>query len=163
MIVVSDSSPLIALCDLGKLNLLQTLYGRVILPEAVWDETVQAGREQSGRSVLIQASWIEHVKVQNRMLVRSLSQKLDIGESEAIALALDLDADLLLMDERHGRNVAVRFGIDVIGVIGILLTAKSKGYLKAIKPELDRLRNECDFWLSESLYLQALRLADEDS
>ena len=163
MIVVSDSSPSIALCDLGKLDLLQKLYGRVILPDAVWSETAIAGEEQPGRKALFRASWIEHVKVQNQMLVKSLSQKLDIGESEAIALALELDADLLLMDERLGRKVATRLGIAVTGVVGLLLMAKSQGYLPAVKPELDRLRSELDFWVSESLYRQALLLAGEAS
>jgi len=65
------------------------------------------------------------------------------------------------MDERLGRNVAMRFGIDVTGVIGILLMAKAHGCLSAIKPELDRLRNEFDFRMSESLYQQALSLAEE--
>jgi predicted nucleic acid-binding protein len=161
MIVVSDSSPLIALCDLGKLDLLRLLYDQVVLPDAVWKETAIAGQDQSGRKALLEASWIEHVKVHNQLLVKSLAQKLDVGESEAIALALELNADLLLMDERLGRNVAMRFGIDVTGVIGILLMAKAHGYLSAIKPELDRLRNEFDFRMSESLYQQALSLAEE--
>ena len=163
MIVVSDSSPLIALSDLGRLDLLGEIYGDIIIPEAVWAETVIAGREQTGRSSLLQASWISHVKVQNSGLVRSLSQKLDLGESEAIVLAIELDADFLLIDERLGRKMAARFAIKTTGVVGILLAAKSKGLLDAIKPDLDRLRSELNFWLSDSLYLRALRLADEGS
>jgi len=161
MIVVSDSSPLIALCDLGKLDLLRLLYGRVVLPNAVWKETSIAGQDKPERKELLSASWIERVQVRNQVLVKSLAQKLDAGESEAIVLALELNADLLLMDERLGRNVARRFGIDVTGVVGILLMAKSQGHLSAIKPDLDRLRDELDFWMSESLYQQALQLADE--
>jgi predicted nucleic acid-binding protein len=161
MIVVSDSSPLIALCDLGKLDLLRLLYGQVVLPDAVWRETAIMGQDKPERKELLEASWIECVKVRNQVLAKSLAQKLDVGESEAIVLALELNADLLLMDERLGRNVASRFGIDVTGVVGILLVSKSQGYLPAIKPELDRLRNELDFWLSESLYRRALSLAEE--
>jgi len=161
MIVVSDSSPLIALCDLGKLDLLRALYQRVVLPEAVWEEAVIAGSGRTGREALFAASWMEHVKVHNQMLVRALSQKLDTGESQAIALALELDADLLLMDERLGREVAQRFGIAVTGVVGVLIMAKAQGYLLAIKPELDRLRSEFDFRMSKALYQKALLIAGE--
>ncbi len=163
MIIVSDSSPLIALSDLDKLDLLQKLYGHIVIPEAVWAETVIAGREKPGRAALFQASWISHVAVKDQSLVNYFLQELDLGESEAIALAVELDADFLLIDERLGREVAVRFGITPTGIIGILLAAKAEGLVDAIKPDLDRLRSELNFWLSDSLYLHALRLAGEDS
>ena len=163
MIIVSDSSPLIALSDLDKLDLLQKLYGHIVIPEAVWAETVIAGREKPGRIALLQASWISHVAVKDQSLVNYFLQELDLGESEAIALAVELDAEFLLIDERLGREVAVRFGITPTGIIGILLAAKAEGLVDAIKPDLDRLRSELNFWLSDSLYLHALRLAGEDS
>ncbi len=162
MIVVADSSPLIALSDLGKLDLLEKLYGHIVVPEAVWAETAVVGKEKPCRATLFQAPWISRVAVKDQSLVNYLLQELDLGESEAIALAIELDADFLLIDERLGRKIAMRFGITPTGIIGILLAAKAKGLVDAIRPDLDRLRSDLNFWLSDALYLHALRLAGEE-
>jgi hypothetical protein len=86
---------------------------------------------------------------------------LDRGEAETIALALELGADLVLLDERDGRYTAQRFGLRVVGVLGVLLEAKSKGLIKNIKPYLDMLRQQAGFYIRETLYQQMLILAGE--
>ena len=87
---------------IGQLALLQQLFGRLLLPEAVWQEVVEDGRGQPGADEIRRAAWVERATVSNGQLVHSLRQELDPGEAEAVALAVELNADWLLMDERLG-------------------------------------------------------------
>lgn len=145
MIVVSNTSPLINLAWIGRLNLLNDLFQRILIPQAVWDETVGVGRGRPGAPETAAAVWIERRQVENTNLVLALRQDLDVGEAEAIALAVEQSADLLIMDERLGREVAERFGIRPIGTIGVLVAAKRSGLITHIKPHLDTLRGEAGF------------------
>lgn len=111
MKVVSNTSPLINLARIGHLNLLPRIFGRLLIPEAVWQEAVIDGEGQPGAKEIRQADWIERATVSNRQLVRSLRQELDPGEAEAIALAVEINADWLLMDERLARQTARHFGL----------------------------------------------------
>ncbi len=88
-----------------------------------------------------------------------LRRDLDRGEAETIALALELKADLVLLDEREGRHAAQRPGLHVVGVVGILLEAKARGHIATIRQHLDALRRMAGFYLSEPLYQHALILA----
>jgi predicted nucleic acid-binding protein len=155
MIVVSDASPLIALSDIGQLDLMHRLYGEIIAPEAVWQELV-IGRERTGRSKLTDAGWILRRSASNRELVFALLQDLDDGEAEAIALAVETKADLLLIDERLGRRTARHFGLNVVGVVGVLVDAKAHGMITAIKPYFEQLRAQAGFYLSDALYHRVL-------
>jgi len=94
-------------------------------------------------------------------VVARLSHNLGAGEAEAIALALELRADTLLMDERRGRIAAAAAGLKVIGLLGVLLEAKHQGAIPATKPVLDELISKGGMWLSTELYQQALRQAGE--
>ena len=152
MIVISDTSPLINLAWIGKFSLLEQLYGSMLIPTAVWQEAVEMGGGQPGSAEIKAADWIQIVEVQNTPLVIALQQDLDAGEAEAIALALEQNADLLLIDERLGRTTASRFGLSYIGLIGVLITAKKQGLLTAIKPDLDMLRRVAGFYISDQLY-----------
>lgn len=125
MIVVSNTSPIINLASVGLLGLLQSLYGRIAIPKAVYHEVVFKGVGQAGAAELPTLQWIEPHQVVDLMLVASLRMELDEGESEAIALAIQLKADLLLLDESRGRAVASRFGLKFTGLLGVLLTAKN--------------------------------------
>jgi uncharacterized protein len=99
----------------------------------------------------------------NYHLVHSLRQELDPGEAEAIALAIEVNANWLLMDERLGRQTAQHFGLEHIGVIGILRIAKQRGYITALRPLLVALRDVAGFHISSSLWQQALHDAGEAS
>jgi len=156
VIVVSNSSPLAALAAVNQTRLLQKLYERVLVPEAVWQEVIEQGVNKPGIAELSRANWLERRPVTDKTLVMALQDSLDLGESEAIALALDVGADLLLMDERLGRRAAQRLGLRVTGVLGVLIEAKHKSLLPAVKPVLDQLRDEVGFRLSEVLYQQVL-------
>jgi predicted nucleic acid-binding protein len=152
MIVVSNASPLIGLASIGQLNLLKQLYGEIHIPEAVWREVVIDGAGQPGANEVNKADWIKRRGVSNRQLVLALEQDLDDGEAEAIALAVELKAGLLIIDERLGRNTAEHFGLDFTGVIGVLIEAKHKGLVNEVKRYLDELRIVAGFRISDRLY-----------
>jgi predicted nucleic acid-binding protein len=109
----------------------------------------------------MQADWVQQHRPKNQPLVIALQRDLDQGEAEGIALALELEADFLLMDEQEGRRAAERFGLKTVGVVGILLEAKARGYLDTIRPSLDALRQTAGFYLGEALYQEVLELAGE--
>lgn len=111
MIVVSNTSPLTNLAAIGQFDLLRQLYGDLYIPEAVWDELNANGAIWPGRNEVDAASWIKRREVQNRTAVNALLDDLDIGEAETIVLALELHADLLLLDESDDRHHAQRLGL----------------------------------------------------
>jgi hypothetical protein len=157
MIVVSDASALINLARIGELGLLPQLYGEIVIPQAVWQEVVVEGAGQPGADAVGKASWISAKEVTNEHLVRALRQDLDAGEAEAIALALELEAHLLIMDERLGRQTAGHLGVRYLGLIGVLIAAKRASLIVAVRPRLDALRDKAGFRVSDALYRRILR------
>lgn len=152
MIVVSNTSPIMNLATVGQLNLLNWIYGKIIIPESVLHELSIIDLEQPIQSL----SWIEKQSVIDKSLIDALSLDLDLGEAEAIALAREMEADLLLIDERRGRKVASRLGLKFIGLLGVLLEAKHKGFVMRVKPILDELIAKAGFWVSGQLYNRVL-------
>jgi len=163
VIVVSNTSPLTNLAAIGQLDLLHLIYTQVHIAQGVWEELNAGGTRWPGCVEVSQATWVEKCVVQNQDLVAALRRDLDRGEAETIALALQLDADLALLDEQEGRHAARRLGVRVVGVVGILLEAKAKGALQSVRPHLDALRQEAGFYLNASLYQRVLALANETS
>lgn len=161
MIVVSDTSVLVNLAWLDRLDILPTLYGEIVIPTAVWEEIVVMGTGKVGAQEIAQAYWIKQESPKNVILVESLRQTLDNEEAQGIALALELNADLLLIDERLGRMTAKYFNLEIIGLLGILIQAKQDGLIDQIKPLIDQLRFEIGFHISTQLYQEVLRLAQE--
>lgn len=161
MIVVSNTSPIINLAAIGRLELLQHIYGTIVIPQEVYHEVAVKGHEQAGASEIQTYSWFEPYHVQDIALVNRLEQHLDAGEAEAIALAVELQADLLLLDERRGRRIAKQLGVTVIGLLGVLLVAKREGILPAIKPLLHSLSTVAGFWIDHELYTLVLTSAGE--
>lgn len=159
MIVVSDTSPLMNLAVVGRLDLLQRLFHEVLIPEAVYDELVVDGK--AGETEIRSAPWITAAAVSNKTLVIHLQQTLDKGESEAIALAVETKASLLLIDESKGRTEALRLGVDVTGILGILLRAKERQFVPSVKTVLDEMMTRAGFWVDEELYSTILARANE--
>jgi predicted nucleic acid-binding protein len=149
------------LLALGQLSLLEQLYGRVLIPELVLQELSVIASAQSEFQAIQTSSWIETRPVVDAHLTQSLLLELDAGEAEAIVLALETKADLLLIDERRGRRVASRMGLKVIGLLGIVVEAKQKGLITAVKPLLDELMLKAGFWVSRELYSYVLMSAGE--
>ncbi len=160
-IVVSNSSPLINLAIIGQLNLLEKFFQIVWIPDAVWRECVVDGAGRPGVSAIEEANFLKPSESKNTDLIRLLQRELDSGESEALALAIEIQADLVLLDERDARNIAAIYGLKTTGVLGILLRAKREGHLESIRKYLDRLQQEAGFWLTKTLRHQILELADE--
>ncbi len=161
MIVVSNTSPIINLAAIGQLELLHSLYDTITIPQAVYYEVAVRGNGQAGASEIQASHWIERSQVRDVALVEHLKQQLDAGEAEAIALAIELRADLLLLDERRGRMIAKELGLAMTGLMGILLVAKQRGYLVAIKPVLHELMTVAGFWIDQELYTRVLESAKE--
>ncbi len=138
-IVVSNTTPLIALAWIEQLELLPMLFGVIYIPQAVHRE-LHRNPEKIGSAELIAASWLRVKAVQNTLAVEMLVDELDAGESEAIVLAHELMAGLLLMDERRGRRRAATAGLAIVGTLGILIEARKRGLIGPLRPLLDRLR-----------------------
>ena len=155
MIVVSDTSPITNLAAISQLNLLQQLYSHLIIPTAVYNEMVKVDQLVPGAVEVQTLVWIQTQVVadsQQIVAIQLNEENIDRGEAEAIVLALELKADLLLMDERHGRAVATSYGLNVTGLLGVLLQAKRNSLIPAVKPVMDQSIEQVDFRVS-SLYV----------
>ncbi len=161
MIVVSNTTPLIGLASIGRLELLPKLFGVIYIPQAVFDETVTFGREEGGAKHLVAiAEWIKVVSVQDRLAVDVLLDEMDLGEVETIILAGEMKADWVLMDEKKGRRKLVQLNIPKIGTIGILLKAKELGLISVMKPEIEKLQ-KVGFSIAPVIVNEVLRQAGE--
>jgi predicted nucleic acid-binding protein len=154
---VSNSSTLINLGRIGMLWVLRDLFGEILVPDAVYHEVVEEGAGLPGAAEVGQESWIKRQSVANRPLVTVVRRDLGPGEAEAIALAVEAGARVLLMDERTGREAAPHLGVSCAGLVGVLAEAKRRGLVVAVKPHLDALRDVAGFWLSGDLYEKVLR------
>jgi uncharacterized protein len=161
VIIVSNTSPINNLAAAGHLSLLEQLYGNIIIPVAVSQE-LSAVQTPIAVATQVQASpWIQVRQVGNFATVATILLRVDRGEAEAIALALELNADLLLIDERKGRAVASSLGISMTGVLGVLIEAKSKGLILAVKPVLNDVITRAGFWVQPDLYTSILNAVGE--
>ena len=131
MIVVSDSTPLITLMKGMRLNILQDLFGEVLIPDAVYDEVTQNVKFQNEAEQIRNSSFIKKVTVTNLESVAMLQRAtgLDRGESEAIIFADETHADILLMDEEAGRKVAMNMNLPLAGSMGVIIQARKSGLL----------------------------------
>lgn len=161
MLIVSDTSPISNLLLIDRLSLLKAVYQSIVVPPKVHSEVLALAQFGEDISAYLTADWIEIKAPTDHSLVRHLLQKLEEGEAEAIALAKELQADYLLIDERKGWKIADDMGIASIGLIGVLLKAKNEGYLQAVMPVVDELRTRAEFWIKDSFYAQIRVLASE--
>ncbi len=157
--VVSNTTPIISLLKVNKLEILKELYSEVFIPYEVYKE-IEAGKNKDYYIDLTKIEWIKIVKIKNE---KSLLFFLDLdkGEAEAIVLANEINADLIILDETLGRFHAKHIGLRVTGTIGILLKAKENGIIIEIKPLLNELTQK-GIWLSDKLIKQTLIKATEN-
>jgi hypothetical protein len=156
--VVLNTTPIISLLKIGKLHVLQELYGQVLIPQEVYHE-VEAGKNKEYYADLSKIDWIKIKKIKNP---DSLSYFLDLdkGEAEAIILASESKADLIILDESLGRFHAKHAKLKLTGTIGVLLKAKKSGFISEIKPLLLELKAK-NVWISDVLLKKILILANE--
>ncbi|MCL2147129.1 MAG: DUF3368 domain-containing protein [Synergistaceae bacterium] len=151
MIVVSNTTPILSLFKIGKLSLLQSLFGKVNVPVAVYDEIAVAGKGRQGHDEFERTDFFSIKKINNVFAVNLLRSQLDQGEAEAIVLAGELGANLLLLDEKKARRIAQASTQSVIGTLGILQAAKDRKLIPDIKTQLDNLIAN-GFWIDRRLY-----------
>jgi predicted nucleic acid-binding protein len=161
MIVVSDTSPITNLIKIEKLHLLQTLYHEVLIPPVVYAEILALEQFNFDLTGFRQSKWIRKEEPKDKKFVALLEEKIDPGEAQAIALAREVHADLIIIDERDGFNAAYSLGIKGIGLLGIVRELKMQGVIPSAKGILDQLRNDAGFWISEKLYLTVLNSVNE--
>lgn len=157
MKVVSNSTPLIALSKINMLNIIKEFFGTIIIPDGVFIEVATDKIERAGKEEVAKAKWIKTKKITNNLAAEFLSVNLDVGEAEAITLAKEIEADLLLIDDRDGRKAAKSVGIPVIGTVGLLLRYY-RGKKDDFKLALDELLAK-GFRLSKKEYEKILKMA----
>lgn len=165
MTCVSNSSVLIALSAVGLLGLLRERYPEgIVIPTAVWREVVEEGGDRLGTREAATAAWITTRQAPSEQrLVQLLRMELDAGEAEAIALAHELSAMVVLPDERDARGVAQRLGMEVLGTVGFLVWAKKTAKIASLNEVREALDNQARFRLSRALWERALREVGESS
>jgi predicted nucleic acid-binding protein len=163
MLTVSNTSPVSNLASIGRLELLKSQFPVIWIPDAVAEE-LAAHPDPDARDAIqsaVRDRWIRIGTPHDSRLLRVLMLQLHQGEAEAIVLATDIKADIVLIDEQEARQFASRTGLAVTGVLGILLRAKRDGHITKIKPEIDFLRSKARFFVAASLEAKILSAAGE--
>lgn len=160
MLVISDTSPICYLVLIEHIDLLPHLYNRVVVPQSVYEELGVAGSSEAVRSwIANRPNWLEVQAIAilpNIIVVAGLDRR----ECEAIALAEQLQADVVLLDEKRARRVAVERGLDVVGLLGILGSAADQGLID-FADAIERLQNT-NFWASPTLIQSLLNRYQTD-
>lgn len=156
--VIVDNTPLLALWDIGQFNLFEALYGQVLIPPVIRDEFLADG-DRARRDGLYSADFIQITPLANPKSVLTFGS-LDAGEAAVLALAIELDARLVILDERKARRYAERLNLPMTGTLGLLIAAKQKGIIPVVRPLIDDLL-AVGMYLSPKLIQTVLKTADE--
>ncbi len=159
MIIVSNSGPIISFARAGHLELLKLLFQQIRIPEAVYEDIVVRGAGKPGSVEVKGAGWIKKEEVRNRTEVEHLPTGLGLGEREAIILAQELKAALLI-DDRQARKTAEERGVVCFGSLRVLKEAKERRLIEEVRPIGDKLR-ATGLRIKDSLYQRFLQEAGE--
>jgi predicted nucleic acid-binding protein len=161
MIIISDTTPIISLIKIQRLDLLEKLFGEVLIPEAVFRELTTNETFKNEATIVKSSKFIKTSPIKNKKSLEILqaASGLDDGESEAIILADELKSDVLIIDERKGRKVAQNLGIVITGTVGILIQAHYENMIseEEVKICFEYLKNS-SIRLSDSLIQEALSI-----
>lgn len=160
MTVVCDSTVLIGLAKVGKIDLLKQIYKEIYIPEAVFAEVAIKGRGRPGAKEVANAGWINKKPVKDKRTVEMLAAEIGHGEAEVLVIGKELNADWLIIDDERARAAAISSGFQIIGLAGILLLAKQLKLIPVLKPLLDDLKNK-NFRISDNIYKEVLKKAGE--
>lgn len=155
--VIVNSTPVIGLANIGKLDVLRQMYGAITIPQAVFDEIKSPSVQ---RQVNANRDWIRVEQINDASQKQMYRAKLHAGEVEVMILAQEKKADLVILDDNAVKKTAKFLGLRVIGTLGILVLAKKRGYIKEVSPVLDALKRD-GFFISDDLCDLVLRQADE--
>ena len=156
-LIISNATPIISLCSVGQESILKELFGNITIPKAVNDELIAVDKPGSNFS---ENNWVKVVDVKNRELVKSLQKDLDKGEAEVIALAKQLKADIVIIDESFGYQIAQYFNLPVLRTLSVLKAAKEKKIIDKIKPIVKDMVNK-GRWYSPDLIKRYLKSIGE--
>jgi len=157
-VVVSNSSVVIALARICCLDFLEKLFGKIVVPEAVWQEITVGGKP--GSEKVLKARFIHVEEMHRKRLALLFKEFVDDGEAEAITLALEINADILLADDREARSLAKKLGLQVMGTLAVIALAKYRGLISEAKPIVNKLI-ESGFWISEGILEEFLKKLGE--
>lgn len=129
MIVIANSTPLVHLSAIGNFQLLQKLFNEIFIPEEVYQEVVVHGAGKPGSKEVKKAKWIKKVAVENKLAFSAYTTRFGLGESGCLVLAKEMNADLLIMDDRAARTEAELQDLKVTGTVGVLLMADQMGLI----------------------------------
>ncbi|MEW6364053.1 MAG: DUF3368 domain-containing protein [Acidobacteriota bacterium] len=163
MPAVSNTSPLLNLAIIDHLELIRLQFEEVIIGPAVLAELKSESDLPGAASIkrALEANWLQVVELRSRDVACALERDLDVGEAEAIALAVQTGSRVILMDEHDGRIIAKTMGLMPVGVLGIALRAKHMGHLSSVETVLGALKSEAGFYVGDELAEMILREAGE--
>jgi predicted nucleic acid-binding protein len=151
VIVLSDSGPLIALSKINYLHILNEFFNEIIIPQAVWMEVVEKGTERPGSKDVQDAHWILVNEVKDILGIEALKHEIGIGESETIILAKELKADIVLIDDRIAREIAISMGLNVTGTLAIIYEAINRNIINEDFREIIKVLRKNNVWISDEL------------
>lgn len=156
--VVSNTTPILSLLKINSLHLLKELYQTIWIPLAVYRE-IESGKHKDYYQDLAKLDWIQIREISTTNAITTFPD-LDEGEAEAILLAKEIPADLLILDEKKGRFHAKQAHLSITGTLGVLIKAKSKGYIRVLSPVLSQLKTQ-GIWISDELTQEVLKRVGE--
>jgi len=153
-LIVSNTTPIINFAEIGRLDVLEGLFGKLVVPPAVVDELL-AKRELFPKAAAAVASF-GVVQPKDRLLVRGFQSVAHAGEAECLALAMENPESLLIIDDLQARALASANGLPFTGTLGCLVEAKARGLVNSVAPLIDKLRVSARFWISLELETRVL-------
>jgi uncharacterized protein len=162
VIIVADTTPLSELAKVGHLNLIQDVFGEIVIPQEVYREVTTG--DHPAVAIVKLATWIEVRSISDvqKLSILQRSTNLDLGECAAIVLTEEIGADQILLDDLDARRIAKARNLSVIGTIGTLILAKQRGVIVSVRVILDNLIEE-GAYISQRVYRDALVVAGESS
>ena len=158
MIIVSDSSPLISLSIISKLDLLVEIFDDFLIPEEVYEEVTRKNKPFA--SILAKHLKSHIKKIKNITAMQVLTMDIGPGEAAAIILALENNIKLILLDDARARKVAIHNNLTPVGTLGVLIKAKEKKLIKEVKGYMDQLILN-NIHISDTLYKDVLAMVNE--
>lgn len=157
--VIVNSTPLIVLCGIGHLDLLQKLYQEIFIPTAVYKE-VTAIKDSACMQIMAESSWIHVKEIRDEAEKKMYKAKLHAGEVEVMILAQEEKTDLVIIDDNAAKKTAKYLGLTVTGTLGVLLKAKQEGFVEKIRPLLSKMKRN-GFYIDSRVEAMVLEQADE--